>query len=397
MSLPSPVASIPARLARALFVLLVPACASAPLSETTDDALVGSGPEVVAEAPASVEVRSLGGLVTDTPFSFDVPVGTIGFTLTVIANDDDVLIRSLVDPNQHVTVTDGVPEGGTRAIGRGSRGAASVGYPATTASLSSGAVIAGRWTAMVHGPVGAPVSLRLQKTGDGRFHGGALDLDVYVPNGLVVHDPEPVHAVEASTIANDACLERRVAIFFSELESLVGIRRGAVRYYMIDQRFRTATSGDARAALLSSPTVRHPGLAVVLTNDMSYGGGDPLLGYSVGLPGIVDGFAHPHGAIAVALEKGSDAANDALTILHELGHFTGLMHTTDPDSFDLLADTPTCPKGAKPCPDATNLMASAGPTGGLVLSPSQVRVMQAAPFYRATQATATVTKPSGAF
>lgn len=394
MSRPLPLSST--RLLRALsfFSLLgVASCTTLDATGTSSDDALSAGDDQAehTSAPASIEVRSLGGLVPDTAFSFDVPRGAIGFTLTVLANDPDVVVRSLVSPTGHVAVTDGVPESGTRAIGRGSRGAASVAYPASTASLAGDAVVPGRWTAVVHGPVSAPVSLRVQNTGDGRFHGGALDLDVYVPRGLFVHDPEPVHALDTDTIARDACLERRVAIFYSMLERLVGIRRGAVRYYAIDERYRSATTGDARAALLSAPSTRHPGLAVVLTNDMSYGGGDPLLGYSVGLPGLVDGFGLPQGAIAVALNKGSDATNDALTLLHELGHFTGLMHTTDPDSEDLLADTPTCSKGQTPCADETNLMAFSGPSGGLTLSPSQVRIMQASPFYRATRASATGT------
>lgn len=46
------------------------------------------------------------------------------------------------------------------------------------------------------------------------------------------------------------------------------------------------------------------------------------------------------------------------TILHELGHFIGLKHTTETNrtTFDDIADTPECPVGTNPCPDITNIM-----------------------------------------
>lgn len=54
----------------------------------------------------------------------------------------------------------------------------------------------------------------------------------------------------------------------------------------------------------------------------------------------------------------------AAIILHEIGHFVGLKHTTEvlkiPRSFDNIADTPECPVGTSPCPDITNIMFPVG-------------------------------------
>ena len=41
------------------------------------------------------------------------------------------------------------------------------------------------------------VTISVQKTDDGAFHGGALDLEIYVPDDLTVEDPGPRHTVRA--------------------------------------------------------------------------------------------------------------------------------------------------------------------------------------------------------
>lgn len=389
-------------MAMAMGMVALVACSASPeLSSKTRDGIEDAGEDDAGAPSRSIHVVSLGPLVPGVPLEFDVPAGTLGFTLSVVSDATELGIRSLTTPSGRAAVTDFTPEGGTRPIGRGTRGAATVGMPASTRSVSDAAPLSGRWTATIEGPAGAPVTLRLQTTADGAFHGGVLDLDVYVPDGLIVHDPDPPHAVVPGRASEDPCLSRRVQLFFGFLEKLVGIRGGDVRFHRIDASYRSATSGNARAALLSAAREDRRGLAIVLTNEMSYGNGgakggdakggtagdgaDSLLGYSVGLPGMVDAAGQPHGAIGVALGPDVPAKDDALTILHELGHFAGLMHTTDDDAVDLFEDTPSCTNVGKQCPDATNLMAFSGPLGGIVLSPSQVRVMRGSPFFRATR------------
>ncbi len=372
-----------------LFACLALGCSSVPVDETEETALErGSATADAggAAAASSVRVIPLGALRPGARLSFEVPRGALGFTLAVVAADDKELgIRELTSPNGRRVVDRYVPEGGTRPLGRATRGAATVGIPASTRT-ASGEAIAGRWSAIVDGPAGAPMTLRIQSTADGAFHGGALDLDVYVPEGLVVQDPEAPHAVTAAAAPRDASIGARVDMFYSFLQHHVGIGRGEVRFHPIDARYRRAATGDERAALLTAPAAPHAGLAVVLTNEMSYGGGETLLGYSTGLPGFADGVADAHAAIGVALYKDGSVKNDALTLFHELGHFVGLMHTSEEDgTVDLFDDTPTCGGAATTaCADADNLMASAGPAGPPKLSPAQIRVFRGAPLYRAS-------------
>ncbi len=93
-------------------------------------------------------------------------------------------------------------------------------------------------------------------------------------------------------------------------------------------------------------------------------------------------------SIAVALYDDQPASYDAVTILHEMGHFVGLMHSTDHDGTeDLLEDTPVCAEKAKRCADEDNLMALDAPAFRPLVSPSQVRIVRGSPIYRALAGT----------
>jgi len=69
------------------------------------------------------------------------------------------------------------------------------------------------------------------------LHGGKLDLHVHVPTSLHIHDPEPDHAIDATSAATDACVAARLDAFFAALKSLVGIDRGTVTFHPIDASF----------------------------------------------------------------------------------------------------------------------------------------------------------------
>jgi hypothetical protein len=223
------------------------------------------------------------------------------------------------------------------------------------------------------------VRIAVQRTSDGEFHGGELDLHVWMPDGLRVHDPEPLHEVRAAEASSDQSIGKRVDLFFEGLDALFGIARGRVTYHAIDASFLSATSGDARAAIAAQAKGDgSPALHVVLTNELAYSEGDSILGYSGGIPGSAIASGSVRSSIVVALYDGESAANDGLTVLHEMGHFVGLMHAQDYDgTLDLLADTP-----AK---DPSNLMAPDGPMGAAVVSSSQVRVVRGSAIYRAQQ------------
>ena len=349
----------------------------------------------------------LGDVAPSAEGAFDVPEGTLGFNVSVLGDAAArVGVASLIAPDGTRVVTDYALAGSRAKIALGNRGASAVSYPQTSATAQK-PVPAGRWRVVVGGvvvppnatpdksntsmPAGAAVEsplrvvVRVQRASTGAFQGGELDTHVYVPRGMRIHDPDPLHEVVAEKLATDASLARRVDAFYDELQRLFGIGRGAVTFHAIDGSFRSATTGDARAALIAQATAEAPqALHVVFTNEMSYGGGAPLLGYSVGLPGIANAAGTVRSAISVALYPDQTATNDAVTMVHEMGHFVGLLHTLDDDgSVDPLDDTATCDTRTKTCAAADNLMAPDGPLRTANVSPTQVRIVRGSPIYRA--------------
>ncbi len=389
-----------------LLACLATACVAAPydLGAEGGPAQTKDGTDAEDDGGSQLTV-DLGDVTPGAEVAFDVPNGALGFNVSVVGpGSSRVGIASLADPRGDLLVRDYRPSGAETDLALGSRGVSAISVPMNDAPIS-----AGRWT-LVAGGLDVPADAPVDKTGkagrtgtpvtsplrvtvriqqarakEGTFAGGTLDVHVYVPEGLRVHDPEPLHELRAGSLARDVSLGRRIDTFFTELERLFGIGRGRVSFHVIDGAFRSATTGDARAALVAQATAEDDqALHIVLTNEMSYGGGAPLLGYSVGMPGTANLPGTVRSGVAVALYPDGNATNDATTILHELGHFVGLLHTQDDDgTLDLLSDTETCDTRAKACAAADNLMAPDGPLRTAVVTKAQLRVVRGSPIYRA--------------
>lgn len=394
----------------------------APASSDGSSSKTGSSAPGAKAGESSQATIDLGQVTPGQELTFDVPADALGFNVTVTGNAEwHVGIDALTSPSGAEVVRGYFPHDGPSALALGSRGLGSISVPQSDDTATKPLEV-GAWKLVAGGVIVDPtqpvdkgaksvppgtavtgtlqVVISIQRSGDGQFHGGALDMHVYIPTGLRVHDPDPVHAIDAEQAKTDASLEKRIGVFYAELERLFGIERGQVSFHPIDASFLVAETGDTRAALMAQANVAAPqALHVVLTNRLAYSDGDGLLGYSVGLPGAPNTVSTVRSSIAVALYDEEPASNDAVTILHEMGHFVGLMHTTEEDgTTDLLADTPACSlytgasaggKGSggkgKPstCEDVDNLMTPAGPLHQTLVSPSQVRVVRGSPIYRA--------------
>lgn len=157
----------------------------------------------------------------------------------------------------------------------------------------------------------------------------------------------------------------------------MGVSLGEVRVFdaepRIAERYRVVHNDREVAALLE--TTRRPGDTrddVLSVNVMLVAGfavpRHPLLGSSEGLPGPAGLHGTRTSGVVVTAEylgsffgllNGNDYTGD--TLAHEVGHYLGLLHTTEQTQahFDPLDDTPRCGADATfpdGCPDRGNLM-----------------------------------------
>lgn len=408
----------------ALFASSVAACSSAdagaPGAPSNPSAAESPDEETGAETgAASPPLRvDLGNVAAGAEVSFDVPAGTLGFTVVVdasVAPEDFIGVEELRDPTGEIVVAE--YRDAKSEVSRAISGPSGAGIGVLTIPLvsdrASAPVRSGRWktklggATLVKGAVKGTVTpwsgnlhavVLFQKTSrsDGSFGGGLLDLDVYVPDGLRVNDEGASRAVDATSAAADPAIRARLDKTFDLYKSLYGIDRGDVRFHRVAESVASIVGQEAidDANVLATATGARPSGQIVLTNRLAPDGDDggDISGISSCLPGAIGTPATKCSAVIVAL-RGSAAWEDAATIVHELGHFIGLEHTTElgGGGGDTLMDTPECAstedKGAiTSCPDFDNLMfpttSVAGGQREVTVSPTQKRLMQASTLYR---------------
>lgn len=335
----------------------------------------------------------LGSVGPDAPVTFTVPAGALGFNVTVHdasgGSPTGVGVRSLVGPSGQRAFDAFIPKGGSFET--------SVGYTWAAASVPQPDVAPepGTWTARFGrlSPSTAPLraEVTIQTTPDGAFHGGALDLDVWVPDGLRVWlDGGGTATISAGSAPTHPWVVARVDAFYALLGDLVGLDRGDVRFHALPARFRALGEDSlAQAAEATAPRADAQTLHLVLTEDLFDG---QAAGTTTAIPGAAARGGSPVSAIA-SITQDEGPENQASTWLHEGGHFLGLNHTTELDNYgeDPLPDTPRCPDTGLDferlgrCPDRANVMFPLGPWPGDVpaLSPKQLVVYRGSPIYRA--------------
>lgn len=352
--------------------------------------------------PDSAQSVELGNHRGDEELSFSVPGNTLGFTLSVQANraDEYVQIASLVSPAGDIVLKDGKPRGTEVPTAEGYDGWATASVPQADVYRKS-PVEPGVWKLKLFSHDNSRlyrVRLTVQRTSDGFFHGGELDLHVYVPEGLMLSQPGPRHEVRIDDAYFDDALNARIDAFYDLLETTVGIGRGNVSFHGIPAKFASIDFTSMELYEAFRETRVEPdaqALHVVFTNEL--GGG--ALGVAPAIPGNAVETGTSFSAIAVTQFEDSSPGLDAFTMVHEMGHFGGLSHTTEinddtmPDAgafYDPLADTPLCDGGVTAesidtCPDISNIMFPTGDQETGVLTVSQIRVLRGSSVYRARQ------------
>lgn len=349
--------------------------------ETTNDPTAPGSTTI-----GSARIVDLGSVTSGKTVTLDVPANALGFNVAV--EGGSVGIQKMTSPTGVVVHDAFMPKSGSFPTSEAIEGAASASVPQN----DLGGVVPvtpGKWTITFGGSGTGKATARLQTTSDGKFHGGALDLVIHVPTGLRMASPSASHVVDPAKASTDRDIVARIDRFYLALKRAYEIDRGKVSFRPAPAALVRIGTDDAitQAASVPKGLPDAQALHIVLTNVLGEGEGE-LLGLSPGIPGVAIGASSTMSAIIVSHYSDTDVETEALTWLHEMGHFVGLQHTTEHDgsAFDPLSDTPKCPGGtqdASRCPDNGNIMFTGSFPATPAISNGQRAVLRGSPIYRA--------------
>jgi len=345
-------------------------------------------------ATVPLSTIELGNVEPNQAIDFDVPAGTLGFHALIQSSvaGQSAGVRTLRSPRGLIIENHVVAGCEIHFEAKALYDLGAIQVPSVGPLAGGGPLPDGRWSLSVSAP--ASVRILVQHTPDGRFHGGLLDVHLYLPEGLAVDR-------EAFTdVANPPPgIERRLSSFREYIQKLYGLTLGEVRTHRIDSRFRWVATSPERSYLEAAGSAfreTRVGEAGQSAHIFFVEKDASCWGYSGGLPGPATTTSNERSGVMLAIspsESASDdariAAEDASTLAHELGHFVGLQHTAMLPLTDCLDDTPSCDDTAKEhrdaCPDRQNVMFFAGPQSfdSVWASPTQKRVVSGSPIFRA--------------
>lgn len=310
-------------------------------------------------------------LVSDT-FSLQVPSGTLG--ITWLAHDATNLLIGFykIAP----------PTGSSAAFkfslpGRNDGAFIGPTWAVAAAPLTNSAdampVQVGTWEITMGGESdasGKPIVVEswVRRTVDGEFHGGEMDLNVFISEGVTTTD--------------------YVSGLLGQMFPYAGIELGDVALYQAPSGAAVVTDYDHKDAILASlsPSLG-PAVNVVIVDDFA----NDVWGIAIGASGGIPGSAVRHGTLAsgILMQVSGDAAYDARVLSHEMGHLAGLFHTTEltGGNTDYLTDTPICPTDTIAsdmwsCPDKANMMFPTASASPKAFSAAQERVIWGSGLYR---------------
>lgn len=373
-------------------VVVTPAdAAPPPVVDASADARVDAGsviPGFDGGPTQPLEVLELGAVTAGAPVTFEIPKGTLGFHVTVESDtpSESLAVLEVVAPSGAKAHQNAIPAGGVHPTSETLFGTtAAVQIPQGELPETADGVAPGTWQVTFRGEGTLRAKVQVQTTPDGIFHGGTLDLDVYVPDGLSIAGTPPVSV--GTAITNREVRDRIDAFFGAALE-LYGLKNGTVRLHGIAKRY-TSISDDELFDVFRETRVAPKGqsLHVVLSEGDSEA--SEWWGIAAGIPGAANAPGNEQSGVALASLMEADAELEGYVLAHEAGHFLGLNHTTElSGEADPLSDTPVCTdisrRNLENCPDVNNVMFAAGAAlGRPVASPLQRRVVQGSPVFKA--------------
>ena len=310
----------------------------------------------------STPVRvSIGPVTPGEIYKFAVPPNALAFNVVVTggAFSTDVGVRQLVSPTGNTVTGEHIPSGGNHAVTVGTNGTAAAECPQTDATGVI-PIESGTWSAVFSGPENAKLvaSVVIQVTDDGKFHGGLLDLHVYVPDNLEVKGT-PINALQAP---DNPDVEARMKAFFDRTALHAAVYRGKIAYHRTPAAYRTIDDPTELVNSFKQTLVVPDGtqaLHVILAERIVYSLGKEAWGIASGIPGAATRSGTVASGVAIVF-LGDTPEEDAAVLEHEAGHFFGLSHTTEfmDGLHDPLTDTPVCDDMGDPksCPDNVDVM-----------------------------------------
>jgi hypothetical protein len=293
-----------------------------------------------------VTSMDLGDVPLGEAFDFEICGRTVGFTAmaTAPSQNDIIGVARLKPPSGGSVIYNFAMAGHTTAVfGRyGWIGAADP----QSDSIDAFPVKEGEWSITLGDQDGtvksAQTTVWSRRTMDGQFHGGAVDVNVY--------------------IAPNAASQSYVNAVLDSMFPYAGLDMGKVTFYPLDAAFSTVGSQTELSNLFEASAGSG---AVPALNLFVIGNFGAAFGEAIGVAGGIPGSPMQHGTgmSGVAYEPSGNAEYDASVLRHETGHLAGLFHTTEYaiNETDPLSDTPMCATATMQsnpdsCPDVSNSM-----------------------------------------
>ena len=328
------------------------------------------GGSVWSEPPVALEELDLGTVQLGQAIVFPVPDRTLGFTVLAAtpAVDQVIGIYQLRHSGGNSVIYNFAMAGHTLQV-FADQGWCTCADPQSD-SADAMPVQPGEWRVLLGSDGSASeagVRVWARRTLDGAFHGGAVDVNVFVAPGTV----------------DQSYLSQVISGLFP----WAGLDVGSVQYLALSSDYsHVANQAAYRQMLMTSANVgSEPALNLFVVG--SFGG--ELQG-AAGVAGGIPGSPMQHGTArsGVAFIPTGNPGYDAVILTHETGHIGGLFHTSEMSvqETDPLSDTVECDWGTMQgnpgaCPDVSNVMFPIA-YGAVAFSPAQLKVIEGSAIYR---------------